>query len=639
MPCAGQHHVVGDDHPHGISARRSVAPASSEPPTAPTRSARCCGREPRGAPSSSTTIDEAIVLADGARGGEARSAPARVLDRLGDGRVGGRLDGRRQARRFDVAELDRQRRLVGQRGEGGREARLAEDRREDAVGQLAQLLQRGRGLLPGRVQQPHERRVAAGASEPQVVGEREQLLLRAVVEVALQPAPLRVARRDDAGARGAQLADLGEQLGAQRLVLHGEPGGGSERRLELLLVQERAVVQHQGERAPAPRDASDRAPGSRLGRDPAVGVDQPARAGARVQDLDPVVAERGRERLAELAGRRRFPELARDPGDARPRAPDAHDAPGQPERERRQRGRAGEEDRGEAGASGILEPVAQQRDGVRRLGGGHQQRGSEERSGGAPRRPGAAEQPACAERDQAERDRERRPQPDVAERAGDARVGMGEEAVVAAVAPAVEVEQRVAEERPADAHRRGDRVGRGERRTRRRRADPAAGQRQREVQDQRERERRDQRAQASQQRRCVFGALPAGAEPGHGREQREQAEPPRPRLRARERAGQHEAQARGGAGDACGGQRGGVRRRRVGAGVDGDDRADRPGERRRGEGEHGRPRSGAGACVRHRPILPPTAVASHSARGQNRVARPDVRAAVPPYVPRLLAKR
>ena len=55
-PLACEHDVVGDDYSHGISARRVVAPTSSEPPSAPTRSARRSKRDPWGAPSSSTVM-------------------------------------------------------------------------------------------------------------------------------------------------------------------------------------------------------------------------------------------------------------------------------------------------------------------------------------------------------------------------------------------------------------------------------------------------------------------------------------------------------------------------------------------------------------------------------------------------------
>ncbi len=69
------------------------------------------------------------------------------------------------------------------------------------MGELAQLVERGCGLVAGGVQRAGELLVAvggrAGAREPQVVGEGEQPLLGAVVEVALEPATLGVARLDD----------------------------------------------------------------------------------------------------------------------------------------------------------------------------------------------------------------------------------------------------------------------------------------------------------------------------------------------------------------------------------------------------------------------------------------------------------
>ena len=49
--------------------------------------------------------------------------------------------------------------------------------------------------------------------EPERERERDEPLLRAVVEVALQPAALLVRGLDDPRARGAQLLDAGAQLG------------------------------------------------------------------------------------------------------------------------------------------------------------------------------------------------------------------------------------------------------------------------------------------------------------------------------------------------------------------------------------------------------------------------------------------
>ncbi len=62
------------------------------------------------------------------------------------------------------------------------------------------------------------------AHEAQVHRQRHQPLLGAVVEVALDPAPLLVARLDDPRPRRAQLLDLGPQLGVELLVLGGEGG-------------------------------------------------------------------------------------------------------------------------------------------------------------------------------------------------------------------------------------------------------------------------------------------------------------------------------------------------------------------------------------------------------------------------------
>ena len=176
----------------------------------------------RGAPSSSTSTTRRSRPRRDAHVEERRAAPRRVLDRLDDDDVGRRLDRRRRSGRAAVAELDRQRRLVGERRERGRRARP----RSGSPGRC-----RGRGRAAPRARR-RSRRAAASRSapsslhrrpspglaerEPQVVGQREQPLLRAVVQVALEPAPRGVAGLDDARSRGAQLAQLGERLGPER---------------------------------------------------------------------------------------------------------------------------------------------------------------------------------------------------------------------------------------------------------------------------------------------------------------------------------------------------------------------------------------------------------------------------------------
>ena len=67
-------------------------------------------------------------------------------------------------------------------------------------------------------------RVGAGEllREAQVHAERDQLLLGAVVEVALDPPPFGVARRDYAGARGPELLGLPSDLVERGLQLRVE---------------------------------------------------------------------------------------------------------------------------------------------------------------------------------------------------------------------------------------------------------------------------------------------------------------------------------------------------------------------------------------------------------------------------------
>src|SRR5207244_12294388 len=75
-----------------------------------------------------------------------------VRERLRDDVVGGRLDGRGQARLAGL-DLDGQRHARGERLQGGVQAAVREDRRMNAACELAQLLERLRKLLAGRIEQ------------------------------------------------------------------------------------------------------------------------------------------------------------------------------------------------------------------------------------------------------------------------------------------------------------------------------------------------------------------------------------------------------------------------------------------------------------------------------------------------------
>ena len=71
--------------------------------------------------------------------------------------------------------------------------------------------------------------------------------MRAVVEVALQPPSLPVARLDDSRARRAQLRELSAQLRLEAFVLQREAGRSADGLEEAGLVEEVAIVHEHGE--------------------------------------------------------------------------------------------------------------------------------------------------------------------------------------------------------------------------------------------------------------------------------------------------------------------------------------------------------------------------------------------------------
>ena len=101
----------------------------------------------------------------------------------------------------------------------------------DAARELAQLGERHRELLADLVDGAREPAVAEPRLEhPQVQRERDELLLGAVVEVALDPPARVVGGLDDPQPRHPQLLHAGAQLGLQALVVDRQRGGRRRRR-------------------------------------------------------------------------------------------------------------------------------------------------------------------------------------------------------------------------------------------------------------------------------------------------------------------------------------------------------------------------------------------------------------------------
>ena len=102
-----------------------------------------------------------------------------------------------------------------------------QDRRVDAMGETAELLERRLRQRDGG----RERRRRAGVScsqggalpTAQLERQRQQPLLRTVVQVALEASALGVAGVDDAPARAFDLGDVAVQLERQALVVDRQP--------------------------------------------------------------------------------------------------------------------------------------------------------------------------------------------------------------------------------------------------------------------------------------------------------------------------------------------------------------------------------------------------------------------------------
>ena len=120
----------------------------------------------------------------------------------------------------------------------------ADDRRMDPVRDLTQLLERVRDLASRHAEaRAHVRvRIDLLFQQTQLERERDQSLLRAVVEVALQSLPLLLTGVEHSRARSLQLFESRSQLDMQSAVFERDSGRRSDGVQQLRLVEERRIV-------------------------------------------------------------------------------------------------------------------------------------------------------------------------------------------------------------------------------------------------------------------------------------------------------------------------------------------------------------------------------------------------------------
>ena len=231
---------------------------------------------------------------------------------LGDVREALRHDVvRRNLERFGKApvELDRQAHGHGRPRnkllERDFESVTADDRRMKAAGDLAQLGERVRDLAASPVDAGPDFRIVAQprTEHAEIEGERDQPLLRTVVEVALEQLPLSLCRLDDPRPGPSQLLEPGSELRVQPGVLERDSGRRPDRVEQLGLLLQRRIVDQRGHMRAAEVDRR-RGPAVEIVEVDRVSVDVGVGAviGEPIGELQRRVAERTGKRVAQVAG-------------------------------------------------------------------------------------------------------------------------------------------------------------------------------------------------------------------------------------------------------------------------------------------------------------------------------------------------
>jgi hypothetical protein len=225
------------------------------------------------------------------------------------------------------------------------------------VGQLAKLFQSGPPLADSALQQRRGGWVTVGmrggTGKSDVVRQGQKSLLRAVVQVAFEPAPLRVPRFDDSRTRRPELFQLSQHLGLKPFVLKAQPNGSADLTFEISHL--RRVRDHRDQMA-TPNQGRERAAGPRVRlRDGStLSIHKPVGIRAPVRDAQIGVAN-GPGHSGRKGTRHGYPAKARgEPGDRTAPEPGTHRSPHQASREQDRRRAPREEDREEGEVGWVL---------------------------------------------------------------------------------------------------------------------------------------------------------------------------------------------------------------------------------------------------------------------------------------------
>ena len=257
---AQQHRVVGQDYAHGISARSQCPRRRAPDPQAPVERLDPVGEPTQAGAALGVGAAFAVVgdLDDSVPFSRAtprsRWPPRRTWRRWSGPRPRG---SRRRPRPAPAAAPRGRRRARPHRRAGGQ--RLERDRQpvvaqhggvdalRDPRSSSSDAASSSRAVCSSSAYGLVGRHLAG--DQPQHDRERDEPLLSAVVQVALELAARGVAGLDDPCPRGPQVAEPGAQVGLQALVLERDAGGGSDGADQFGLVAQRRVVDERGDTA------------------------------------------------------------------------------------------------------------------------------------------------------------------------------------------------------------------------------------------------------------------------------------------------------------------------------------------------------------------------------------------------------